>query len=125
MKKANFRKMETSTGKLILAGRNDKSNEALVNNYIGKSNIILHTAKPGSPFCFIDGKPSKADIKEAAVFCVKYSQAWKKASKKTDVEVHYFLGKNIFKERGMKLGTFGVKKFKKIIIKKEEIEKCQ
>lgn len=116
--------MKTSSGKLVLAGKDAESNEELVKQ-AGKDEIVLHTAKPGSPFVNIKEKAkktSKEDIKEAAIFCVKFSQAWKKAKVKKDVEVHYFLGKEIFKLKDMKLGTFGVKRFKKIIIKKSEIE---
>ena len=36
--------------------------------------------------------------------------------------MHYFLGKDIYKNKEMKTGTFGVKKFKEILVKKKEIE---
>ena len=117
-----FREITSKSGKKILAGKDDESNEELVNLYLRKANMILHTAKPGSPFCVIEGKASKQDIKEAGVFCAKYSQAWKKASRKADVEVHVFSGKDVYKCKGMKTGTFGVKKHKKIIVKKSEVE---
>ena len=116
-----FRQITSESGKKILAGKDAESNEALVEQ-ARENEIVLHTAKPGSPFVNIKGKAGKVDIKEAAIFCVKYSQTWKKATRKPDVEVHYFLGKNIFKDKNMKLGTFGVKNAKKIIIKKEEIK---
>ena len=45
-----------------------------------------------------------------------------KPKAKKDVEVHVFIGKDIFKVEDMKLGTFGVKKVGKILVKKEEIE---
>jgi len=115
-----LRKSQTSSGKIILAGKDATSNEELIKQ-VEKNEIVLHTAKPGSPFVNIKGKPTKEDIKEAAIFCVKYSQAWKKAKVKKDVEVHVFLGSNIFKNKLMKTGTFGVKKFNKIVIKKDEI----
>jgi len=106
----------------MLAGKNAEQNEEIIKQ-IEKDEIVLHTKAAGSPFVNIKGKAIKKDIHEAAIFCAKYSQAWKKAKTKKDVEVHYFKGKDIFKEKGMKTGTFGVKKLKKIIIKKEEIEK--
>ena len=118
----NFRKFETSSGKQVLAGRDAETNEKLIQQ-AGGDEIVLHTAKPGSPFVNIKGKATKQDIKEAAIFCAKYSQAWKKAKIKRDIEVHVFSGKDIYKIKGMKMGTFGVKKHKKIIVKKEEIEK--
>lgn len=117
-----FREFKTSSGKLVLGGKNSEQNELLVKQ--AKDNeIILHTKASGSPFVNIKGKANKKDIKEAAVFCAKYSRDWKKNKK--DVEVHYFKGKDIWKGKGMKLGTFGVRKFKKIIVKKEDIEKIE
>ena len=95
----------------------------IVKKFIGKNNIIMHTAKPGSPFCIILGKPKKGDLKETAIFCARYSQAWKKPKTKKDVEVHIFKGKDVYKRKEMKIGTFGVKKRKKITVKKEDIKK--
>ncbi len=127
-KSGNFRKALTVSEKTLIAGKNDQQNEELIKQ-VQEDEFVLHTKMPGSPFVNIKNnekgeKVSKEDIHEAAIFCVKYSQAWKKAKKKPDkVEVHVFLGKNIFKLKGMKTGTFGVKKLKKVIIEKEEIEK--
>jgi predicted ribosome quality control (RQC) complex YloA/Tae2 family protein len=115
-----FREFETSTGKKILAGRDAKSNEELIKQ-VEDNEIVLHTAKPGSPFVNIKSKkPAKTDIKETAVFCASKSQDWR--DNKKDVEIHYFIGKDVFKKKEMKLGTFGVKKFKILKIKKKEIE---
>lgn len=121
-KKTNFRKFLTSSKKLVLAGRDAGSNEEVVKQ-AGKDEAVLHTKARGSPFCYIGGKASISDIKEAAVFCAAYSQAWKKAKSKKDVEVHVFKGRDIYKSKDMKIGTFGVKKFKSIIARKEDIEK--
>lgn len=116
-----FRKFETSSGKKVLAGKDAKSNEELIKQ-VEDNEIVLHTSKPGSPFVNIKSKkPAKTDIKEAGIFCASKSQDWR--DNKKDVEVHYFHGKDIFKKKEMKLGTFGVKKFKVIKIKKKEIEK--
>ena len=103
----------------MLGGKNAEQNEKVVEQ-AGKDEILLHTKAAGSPFVNIKGKASKKDIKEAALFCAKFSRDWKKNHK--DVEVHYFFGKDAFKEKGMKTGTFGVRKVKKIIIKKKELE---
>ena len=121
----NFRKALTSSGKVMLAGKNAEQNEQIIKQ-VELGEFVLHTKKPGSPFVNIKGKANKEDIKEAALFCAKYSQAWKKAKVKPEkVEIHVFLGKDIFKNKLMKTGTFGVKKLKKIILKKEDIEKWQ
>lgn len=118
-----FREIKLSTGKIVFAGKNAENNEDLVKQ-VGKNEIVLHTKLPGSPFVNIKAESKevlKNEIKEAGIFCAKYSQAWKKDKMKSIV-VHYFLGKNIFKEKGMKTGTFGVKKFKEITVKQEDIE---
>lgn len=122
MEKApKFREWFTSTGKLVLAGRNSKNNEELI--YQANPNeIVLHTALPGSPFVNIkDKKPLKQDILDSAIFCAKYSQAWRET--KNDVVVHYFKAKDIYKNKTMKQGTFGVKNLKEIKVKKADIKK--
>jgi predicted ribosome quality control (RQC) complex YloA/Tae2 family protein len=116
-----FREFETSSGKKVLAGKDAKTNEALVKEFIRKNNIIFHTQARGSPFCIIDDlKPSRKDIKETATFCASKSQDWR--DNKNDVKVHIFRGKDAYKKKGMSTGTFGIRKFKKIKIKRKEIE---
>ncbi|MEM4230612.1 MAG: NFACT RNA binding domain-containing protein [Candidatus Pacearchaeota archaeon] len=117
-----FREFLTSSGKIVLCGKNAENNEELIKQ-VGKDEIVLHTKASGSPFCNIKEnykKITKKDIYEAGVFCSVYSQDWKHNHK--DVEMHIFLGKDLYKEEGMKTGTFGVKKYEKIIIKKQDIE---
>lgn len=142
-KEAKFRQFLTSNNILVLAGKTAKNNEELINQ-VEKGNLVLHTDKPGSPFCEIKnssgvldaqkskrtgrisdikGKPEKEDIEQAAVFCAKYSQDWR--DNKKDVKVHIFLGKDISKKPGMKTGTFSVSKFKEIVVKKEEIKEFE
>lgn len=123
--KTNFRKHILVSGLALVAGKDAEQNEKVIAQ-TGKEEYVLHTALPGSPFVDIKAKSNKVtgeDLKEAAIFCAKFSQAWKKARIKKDVEVHVFLGKDIFKAEDMKLGTFGVKKVKKIIVRKADIEK--
>jgi len=116
-----FREFETSSGKQVLAGKSAANNEKLVEQ-VEDNETVLHTKAPGSPFVNIKSnkKISKKDIKEAAVFCARYSQDWR--DNKKEVIVHVFKGKSIYKEKRMKLGTFGVRKFREIKIKKKEIE---
>ena len=120
MEKIKFREIILESGTKILLGKDEKSNEELMKKFKGKENLILHTSKPGSPFCVIDNlKPTKKDVEETAVVCAKYSQDWR--DNKKDVVIHVFDGKKVFKRKGMKIGTFGVKKFKRIKVKKEDI----
>ncbi|MFH1325509.1 MAG: NFACT RNA binding domain-containing protein [archaeon] len=119
MKKTNLRKVTTKKGTLILAGRDEDSNESLIEQ-AKEDEDVFHTEKPGSPFVNIKGKPKAGDRKFAALICARYSHDWR--DNKKDVIVHRFKGKDIYKTKGMKKGTFGVKKFKAIKIKKREIE---
>jgi predicted ribosome quality control (RQC) complex YloA/Tae2 family protein len=114
-----FRERISSSKNLILAGKDAESNEELIKQ-AKKNEEVLHTEAPGSPFVNIKGKPKKGDIKEAAIFCARYSRDWRK--NKQDVKVHRFKRKDIYKEKDMKKGTFGVKKRKIIKVKKEWIE---
>ena len=118
-KKTNLRKFVTEDETLILSGKNDESNEALVSQS-EEDEEVFHTKEAGSPFVNIKGKAKNSDIKIAGIFCAKFSRDWKKNKK--DVIVHWFKGKDIYKENGMKPGTFGIKKFKTIKVKKKEIE---
>ena len=113
-----FREFETKRETLILAGKSAESNEKLIEQ-IKPSEEVFHTVAPGSPFVNIKGKPKKGDIKEAAIICAKYSQDWR--DNKKNVRVHRFKGKDIYKNKLMKLGTFGVKNKKVIIVKKTDI----
>lgn len=116
-----FRQFVTSSGRIAIGGKSAEQNEELVTDFTGKENIIMHTAEAGSPFCIILDIPSKEDLKETAVFCARYSREWKK--KKGDVLVHVFSGKEVYKDKIMKTGTFGVRKItSKIKVKKEDTE---
>jgi len=120
IKKVKFRELKTSAGTLILAGKSAENNEELIKQ-IRFSEEVFHTASSGSPFVNIKGKPKKGDIKQAVIFCAIYSREWKKNKK--DVLIHRFNGKDIYKNKEMKKGTFGVKNFKLIKVKKEDIER--
>jgi len=119
-KQPRFREWFTSTGMRVLAGRNSKNNEELIAQIEAKE-TVLHTALPGSSFVNIKGIATKEDIRDAALFCAKYSQAWRDTH--NDVKIHVFRGADIHKEKNMKEGTFGVKKKKEIVAKKADILK--
>ncbi len=117
-----FRKFLTTTGKQVLAGKSAENNEDLVAQ-VNENELVLHTKLPGSPFCNIKADSeavSKKELKEAAIFCARYSQDWRDNQK--NVNIDYFLGKDIYKLKSMKSGTFGVKNTKEIVIKKQEIK---
>jgi predicted ribosome quality control (RQC) complex YloA/Tae2 family protein len=116
------REFTLQSGTVIFLGKNSENNDELVGSYQGKENTILHTAKPGSPFCVIDKlNPAKEEIKDSAIICASKSQDWRENKK--DVIVHVFTGKDVYKEKIMKSGTWGLKSKPKLIkVKKIEIE---
>ncbi|MBL7058834.1 DUF814 domain-containing protein [Candidatus Pacearchaeota archaeon] len=119
LKKIHAREYVTSSNNLVLIGRDRKNNEKLVKYFIGKKNTIMHTSASGSPFCILTDQGSKKDLKEMAIACAKYSQDWK--NNKSDVKVHVFTGKDVYKRKNMPDGTFGLNKFKTLNIKRKEI----
>jgi len=116
------REFTLPSGTNILLGKNSSNNDELVSKYHGKENIILHTAKPGSPFCVIDKlNPTKEEIKQSATICASKSQDWRDNRK--EVAVHIFSGKDVEKDKNMKEGTWKIKSKPKLIkVKKKEIE---
>ena len=119
-KKNKFREMITSSGKKVLAGKDAENNEELIAQ-VGKEEYVFHTEKPGSPFVNIKGEADKKDLKEAAIFCARYSHDWR--DNRSSVVVNFFKGKDIYKNKNMKKGTFGIKKKQTIKIKKNWIKK--
>ncbi len=117
-----FREILTNKDTLILAGKNAKNNEELISQ-VQSNEIVFHTSEAGSPFVNIKGNPKFGDIKQAAIVCAAYSKDWKKNKK--DVLVHKFKGKDIYKNKGMKIGTFGLRKFKVVKVKKKWISKFE
>jgi len=114
----NFRKFVTKQGTLIFIGRDAENNEELIKQVRDKEEVF-HTESPGSPFVNIKGKLKGGDGKIAAILCAKYSRTWKENKK--DIIVHRFKGKDIYKSKEMKIGTFGVKKFRKMKVKRADI----
>jgi hypothetical protein len=119
----NYRWFYTSDGKLVVGGKSDEQNELVLKHFLKPSYTVMHTSKPGSGFMIIqDNEPSQKDLDECAVFCGCFSKQWKNlknASSKIDIDV--FNGKDVYKEKGMKTGTFGVKNKEKTVKIKPEL----
>jgi hypothetical protein len=99
-----YRWFVTSKGKIVIGGKNSKQNEEIMKK-VNPSDVIMHTATPGSPFCVIKN-PDAKEMKEVAIFTACFSHEWKKRKKKT--EVHIFKGEQVKKKNHMKEGTFGI-----------------
>ena len=118
-----FREFELSSGTQILLGKSAENNEDLVNQVM-PTETVLHTVMPGSPFCVIKTEaPTKAEIKEAAIYTAKFSQDWR--DHKKNVAIHVFRGADIYKNKKMKVGTFHVRKFDVVGVKKADIIKLE
>ena len=69
-----FREFTLESGNKIFLGKDAKNNDELVRKFKGKENVILHTSKPGSPFCVIEKlKPTKEEVKKAGIVCASKS----------------------------------------------------
>ena len=114
----NFRKFVLGSGREIVGGRDAENNDELV-KLAGRNDVMLHTSAPGSPFVNVGADPSKNDLKEAGVFCAKYSQDWRGGKK--DVVVNKFFRRDMNKSVKMKGGTWAVLKQEKIKVKAVDI----
>ena len=78
----NYRWFFTSKKSLVVGGKSDEQNELAITHFLKPEYTIFHTSEPGSPFMIIKSdNPDKEEIKEAAIFCGCFSQAWKKSKK--------------------------------------------
>jgi len=104
-----YRWFFTSSGTLVIGGKSDAQNEEVI-GLARPHEVVLHTKSPGSPFCVLKEaiEETNEDVKEAAIFCASFSQAWKKCKGKS-IEVHIFTKAQIEKGKSMKKGTFGIK----------------
>jgi predicted ribosome quality control (RQC) complex YloA/Tae2 family protein len=118
-----YREFKLSTGTKILLGKDAENNDELMKEFKGKENLILHTVKPGSPFCvIISDLPTGKEVKESAIICASKSQDWR--DNKSNVDLHLFSGREIKKPLFAKTGTWNIKSKPKIIkVKKADIEK--
>jgi len=106
-----FRWFYTSSGKLVVGGKNAEQNDVLLFllKHSRKEYVVMHTAEPGSPFSIIvseTSKVTKQDMEECAIFTGCFSRAWKLGKKQAVVDI--FRASELQKEKTMKTGTWGV-----------------
>lgn len=104
-----YRWFFTSSGKLVIGGKNSEQNEELMKEIMKSKikHVIMHTTTPGSPFTMIvDEGLVEEDLHQQAVFTACFSQEWKKGRRSTSIDI--FDNKQLGKNKGMKEGTFGV-----------------
>ncbi len=121
MKKIKFREIDIPVYNIkVILGKDAEGNDKLMKKFKGKKNVIIHTSSPGSPFGVVEKlKPTEDEIYVAGATVAGYSQDWR--DNKKDVSVDVFTGKDISKNKGMKPGTWEVKKSRKMKIDKWSI----
>ncbi len=83
-----FRWFFSSTGFLVVGGRDATTNEILLKKHTGQDDIVFHTDMAGSPFFVIKAEGKKIDdeaILEAASATASFSKAWKLGMANTPV----------------------------------------
>lgn len=117
-----FKWFITSSGFLVVGGRDAHSNDVILKLHSDKEEPVFHTEMPGSPFCVIklDGKKSvdKESMDETAQFCGSNSRAWKMQI--NPVEVMQVKREQLKKTGGLKAGSwrvFGKRKLFKPVLK--------
>jgi predicted ribosome quality control (RQC) complex YloA/Tae2 family protein len=82
-----FRWFHSSTGKLVLIGRDAASNELLIKRHLDEGDVVFHADIPGAPFVVVkcDGDLDEATKMEAAIAAASYSKAWAEGLGSLDV----------------------------------------
>jgi len=71
-----FRWFLTSSGSLVVGGRDATTNEMVIKKHTLKENLVFHTDMAGSPFFVLQDK-SEESIQETANATASFSRAWK------------------------------------------------
>jgi len=84
-----FRWFFTSSGFLVIGGKDATSNEVVIKKYTEENDLVFHADVQGAPF-FVLKNPDKKevpenDLKEAAQAAASYSSAWKSGTGICDV----------------------------------------
>jgi len=71
-----FRWFFSSTGKLIIGGRDATSNEMLMKKHAHPEELVFHAEIVGAPFFVIKGEPDQESVEEAIQAAGIFSKAW-------------------------------------------------
>jgi predicted ribosome quality control (RQC) complex YloA/Tae2 family protein len=75
-----FRWFYTSSGFLVVGGRDATTNELVIKKHTEKDDVVFHADVAGSPFMVVKTKgkkPTELDLDEVAQMTASYSRAWK------------------------------------------------
>ncbi|MCS7127369.1 MAG: NFACT family protein [Thaumarchaeota archaeon] len=67
----------TSSGRLVVAGRDAQSNVRLLRRHTDPDDLVFHAEVRGSPVALLKGGGNEKDILETATFCGCHSRAWR------------------------------------------------
>lgn len=81
-----FRHTKTTSGKLVVLGKDAGTNEILIKKHLEETDIVFHTSAPGSPFALVkealDNQGnlllSKSELEEAGQVVCAFSSQWKR-----------------------------------------------
>ena len=94
-----FRWFISSTGFLVIGGRDATSNEIVIKKHTDPDDLVFHTDMAGSPFFVIQAENKKIDqetIEETAIATASFSRAWKLNI--PSVEVFYVTAEQVTKK---------------------------
>jgi len=122
-----FRWTKTSSGLLLVFGRDATSNETLIKKHAEENDLIFHTDAPGSPFGILKGgkKGTKQDFEEAGQIICCFSSQWKKGFGTADA---FYIESNQVSKKAesgeyMQKGSFMIRG-KKNILKNVPLKMC-
>ena len=74
-----FRWMITSGGRIVIGGRDARTNEMIIRRYLENNDLVFHADVVGAPTVLLkNGRDASPDeITETARFAASYSRAWK------------------------------------------------
>ncbi|MDR1954150.1 MAG: NFACT RNA binding domain-containing protein, partial [Clostridiales Family XIII bacterium] len=98
--KSDYPSYESSTGRTILVGRNNRENDELTFKRAKPGDLWLHTKDIPGSHVILTGESDEASIREAAAIAAYYS----KARESDNVPVDYTLVKHVKKPSGAKPG---------------------
>ncbi len=93
-----FRWFFTSSGLLVIAGRDAQSNSEIVSKYLNENDLFFHVDMPGGSALVLktDGKePDSDSIYQAATAAASFSRAWREGLVSADV--YYVKGEQVSK----------------------------
>ncbi len=93
-----FRWFFTSSGLLVIAGRDAQSNSEIVSKYLDEKDLFFHVDMPGGSVVVLktgEKEPDKDSIHQAATAAASFSRAWREGLISADV--YYVRGNQVSK----------------------------